>query len=225
VEINDHPRLKPWCVVTGGAGSLALEAARALLEHGASGISLFDVNPAHAQQSIDTLRSDFSSARIIAKIVDVRDAQAIDAAVAETADELGSVNILLCFAGVVGTTHAAEMSVEDWNRILDINTTGTWFCAQAVGRFVSGMQNDFPRHQSISLICFTQTDDKAILWGEHCIHSLHFCPPCQLSSTSSGLQRIKRRPSSTQKLSGGRMGAVWYQGQQHQPWLHGYYIE
>lgn len=98
------------------------------------------MNPAHAQQSIDALRSDFLSAKIITKAVDVRDSQMIDAAVAETVDELGSVNILLCFAGVVHTKHAMETDVEDWKRILDINTTGSWLCAQSAGKYVVRMR-------------------------------------------------------------------------------------
>jgi NAD(P)-dependent dehydrogenase (short-subunit alcohol dehydrogenase family) len=45
---------------------------------------------------------------------------------------LESVDVLLWF---VGSTHAAEKtSSEQWNRVLDINTTGSWFRAQAVGR-------------------------------------------------------------------------------------------
>lgn len=68
------------------------------------------------------------------KEVNVVDPQAIDAAMAETAEELGSVNILLCFAGVVGCAHAIDTTFEEWKRVLDTNTTGSWLCAQAAAR-------------------------------------------------------------------------------------------
>jgi len=41
--------------VTGGAGTLGFAASKALLEHGLSGLMIFDVNPAEAQSKIDEL--------------------------------------------------------------------------------------------------------------------------------------------------------------------------
>ena len=120
--------------MTGGAGTLALVNARALLEHGLGGLALFDVNPSHASSEIQQLRSDFSEATIITKKVDVTDAVQVEKATTEAASELGSVDILCCFAGVVGCTHAIDMSPEEWRRALDINTTGSFFCAQAAAR-------------------------------------------------------------------------------------------
>lgn len=86
--------------------------------------------------TVEALRSEYPSAKIIIKAVDVRDAQAIDTAVTQTAEELGSVDMLLCFAGVVGAIHAAETSAAAWKRVMDINTSGTWLCAHSVGKYV-----------------------------------------------------------------------------------------
>ncbi len=66
--------------------------------------------------------------------VDVRDEKSIAEAVTSTVKVLGSIDILCCFAGVVGCTHAVDMKAEDWRRTLDINLTGSFLCAQAVAR-------------------------------------------------------------------------------------------
>ena len=123
--------------MTGGAGTLALVNARALLEHGLSGLALFDLDPSHAATEIDSLRADFPGARILTKKVNVTDVDEVNIAVEETADELGSVDILCCFAGVVGCQHAIDMTPKEWTRTVEINTNGAFFCAQAVARYVS----------------------------------------------------------------------------------------
>jgi NAD(P)-dependent dehydrogenase (short-subunit alcohol dehydrogenase family) len=97
-------------------------------------VSLFDVNPAQAQDVVDKLRSDFPSATVITKKVDVRSEQIVQVAVAETVDELGSIDILMCFAGVVACSHALDISLDEWRRTLDINTTGSWLCAQSAAK-------------------------------------------------------------------------------------------
>jgi sorbose reductase len=47
---------------------------------------------------------------------------------------IGSVDHLLCFAGVVGCQHALDMKSAEWRRVLNINTTGSFICAQAAAR-------------------------------------------------------------------------------------------
>ena len=120
--------------MTGGCGNLGLVVARALLEHGASGVSLWDVHPESGDLAIQELIASFPCAKVVIKAVDVTDGQCVREAVAQTTSELGSVDILLCFAGVVACTHALELCLNEWKRTLDINTTGSWLCAQAVAK-------------------------------------------------------------------------------------------
>ena len=138
--------------MTGGAGTLALINARALLEHGLSGLALFDTNPSHAIAEIDALKTDFPSATILPVKVDVTDAGQLQSSVDLVTKELGSVDILCCFAGIVGCTHATELSPEDWRRTLDINATGAFLSAQAVARYVTSLT---PHNLAIRLTCKT----------------------------------------------------------------------
>ncbi|KAL8715766.1 MAG: hypothetical protein Q9220_000433 [cf. Caloplaca sp. 1 TL-2023] len=121
-------------IMTGGAGTLALVNARALLEHGLTGLALFDLDPTQSSPQIESLRRDFPDAKIITRAVNVTNEEQIQLAVYDVARELGSIDILCCFAGVVGCTHAIDMKAEEWRRTLDINTTGSYLCAQAVAK-------------------------------------------------------------------------------------------
>ncbi|KAL6714313.1 hypothetical protein ACLMJK_007736 [Lecanora helva] len=121
-------------ILTGGAGTLALVNARALLEHGVAGLALFDLDPGHAESEIESLRKDFPETPILAVKVNVTDAEQLQNAVDMVAQQLGCVTIMCCFAGVVGCTHAIDMNPQEWKRTLDINTTGAFLSAQAAAR-------------------------------------------------------------------------------------------
>ncbi|KAF9449249.1 NAD(P)-binding protein [Macrolepiota fuliginosa MF-IS2] len=123
-------------IVTGGAGHLGLAAVQGLLEHGATGIAVFDL-PAtlvSAQAEIRKLQTEFPQARFIALEVDITDENAIDKAIQEVKSTLGAIDMLLCFAGVVANTHSVDVTPAEWKRVLEINTTGSWLCAQAVAK-------------------------------------------------------------------------------------------
>ncbi|KAL0571539.1 hypothetical protein V5O48_010430 [Marasmius crinis-equi] len=123
-------------IVTGGSGGIGLVVIRAMLEHGAAGVAIFDIRASlvTAEDSIKMLQADFPDAKIATFEVDVRDEAQLAARVKEVVEQLGSVDMLLCLAGVVGTVHAEEMSGTEWRRVIDVNATGSWLCAQAVGR-------------------------------------------------------------------------------------------
>lgn len=121
-------------VVTGGAGTLGLHACDALLEHDLQGLMIFDINPANSEKEIAGMKSKFPNATIEARKVDVTAEDDVHAAMEETVRVLGSVDILVCFVGVVGCVESLEMPISQWRKILDINTTGSFICAQAAAR-------------------------------------------------------------------------------------------
>ncbi|KAL7795124.1 hypothetical protein V8C37DRAFT_374563 [Trichoderma ceciliae] len=121
-------------IVTGGTGAISMVVSRAMLQHGLSGLVLFDVNVDASRDALQALRDEFPEARIEAQEVDVTDEEAVAASVAETVRLLGSVDVLVCLAGIVACAHALEMPVSQWRRVLDVNTTGAFICAQAAAR-------------------------------------------------------------------------------------------
>ncbi|KAF8965087.1 hypothetical protein BDZ97DRAFT_812970 [Flammula alnicola] len=125
-----------WSTVTGGAGGLGLEAARALLEHGAKGLCIFDLSSAFeaSRAVLQALYDEFPTKTIVEEIVDVTNEQNIQSAVEKTVKNFGSVDILLCFAGIARMAKAEDMTLETWQQVLDINLTGSWLCSKAIGK-------------------------------------------------------------------------------------------
>ncbi|KAF2767271.1 NAD(P)-binding protein [Teratosphaeria nubilosa] len=123
-------------VVSGGAGTLGLSAARALLEHGAAGLALWDLESTlrSSQSDVIALAKDFPKTRVFSIGVDVTDAAGVAEAVENTVKTLGSIEHLFCFAGIVGVVNAIDTTEAQWRKTIDVNTTGSFLCAQAVAR-------------------------------------------------------------------------------------------
>ena len=115
-------------VVTGGASG----AGRAIAEHlAAQGrrVAVLDRDRDAAEAVARTLGT--AGAPAIAATVDVADRRTVDAAYARVREELGPIHILVTSAAVSGFTPFEELTLEDWQRTLAVNLTGTFHCIQA----------------------------------------------------------------------------------------------
>lgn len=72
--------------------------------------------------------------RALPLVLDVRDADAIESAVDTAETELGPIGVLINNAGMSIPKRPEDFTVEDYDRIFDINLKGAWLLAQAVGR-------------------------------------------------------------------------------------------
>jgi NAD(P)-dependent dehydrogenase (short-subunit alcohol dehydrogenase family) len=117
--------------VTGAAGGIGEGISRVLLEEGAR-VSLWDLSAERTGEI--AARIDGSGERTVALAVDVTDEDAVRAAVEATVERFGALDGLVNNAGTITMNSAWDASADEWRRHLEVNVTGSFVCAQAVGR-------------------------------------------------------------------------------------------
>jgi NAD(P)-dependent dehydrogenase (short-subunit alcohol dehydrogenase family) len=115
-------------VVTGGASGIGLGVAHHLAAAGHR-LALLDRDGAGAATAADALRAEDRDA--LGLEVDVADRDAVDAGFERVRAELGPVEILVTSAGIESFDPIDAITREKWDRIVAVNLTGTFACAQA----------------------------------------------------------------------------------------------
>ena len=118
-------------LITGGAGGIGAGTARAVLEEGGRA-ALADLDGGAAQDAARRLDPSGDSAWGLA--CDVADPEQAERAAAETASRFGRLDGAVNAAGAVFLDEAWDSRPDDWTRTFDINVTGTFLTARAVGR-------------------------------------------------------------------------------------------
>ncbi|MGC9542084.1 SDR family NAD(P)-dependent oxidoreductase [Streptomyces sp. UG1] len=115
-------------VVTGGGSGIGLAVAQRLAREKAA-VAVFDLDATAAKAAADSIAADGGTA--VALAVDVADRDAVDQGMADVRRRLGPVTVLVNNAGKEGFRRLLDISVEEWNRLLAVNLTGTFHCCQA----------------------------------------------------------------------------------------------
>ncbi|KUI28365.1 short-chain dehydrogenase [Mycobacterium sp. IS-1742] len=112
-------------VVTGGASGLG-EAICAGLAGDGHRVAVLDVDDEAAQKLAARLREH--GAQAVAVAVDVSDESAVQQGFGTVRSELGPVEILVTSAAIAGFTRFDKITLDEWNRYLAVNLTGTFLC-------------------------------------------------------------------------------------------------
>ena len=121
-------------VVTGGAQGIGFAAARRLLSEGAS-VWLWDMNQEALAEARATLLPEAAGRSVETAVVEITDADSVEAAAARTQAAGGRIDILVHSAGISGPTMPlAEFPAAEWKRIVDIDLYGAFTVNQAVVR-------------------------------------------------------------------------------------------
>ena len=116
-------------VVTGAANGIGRGVAAAMGAAGAK-VALLDRDSA----GLDATRQSLvdSGATASAYVVDVGDWPAVSAAVEQLSGDLGDPTVLVTAAAIDESVSIADMPVDSWQKMIDVNLSGTFYCLKAV---------------------------------------------------------------------------------------------
>jgi NAD(P)-dependent dehydrogenase (short-subunit alcohol dehydrogenase family) len=114
-------------LVTGAARGIGYETARQIHMRGAS-VAVVDLDAAEAREAAERIGE-----RAIGIAGDVTDAGAMRAAVAETVERFGGLDVAMANAGIAPQSMATIRSVpaEEWERVIEVNLLGVWHTVRA----------------------------------------------------------------------------------------------
>ncbi|HET9527644.1 MAG TPA: SDR family oxidoreductase [Pyrinomonadaceae bacterium] len=114
--------------VTGGGTGITGGIARALAESGAA-VALVSRNLDHLQPAADAINA--SGGKAIAVVADVRQPEAVEAAVAATVEQLGKIDIVINGAAGNFLCNAEQLSPNGFGTVVDIDLKGTFNVCRA----------------------------------------------------------------------------------------------
>jgi NAD(P)-dependent dehydrogenase (short-subunit alcohol dehydrogenase family) len=124
-DFKDHVVL-----VTGAAAGIGFGIASAFHEAGAR-VALADVREPHLGRAAERLgRSD----RLFTHAVDVRDGESVQRLFDAAERALGPVTVAVANAGIYPNSPVLEMTVEEWDRVMETNVRGVFLTCQAAAR-------------------------------------------------------------------------------------------
>lgn len=117
--------------ITGGSSGLGVQFAKALAQFGADIVIV-----ARRKEKLDKVAEEIRSMgrKCLDVKCDVTDEAEVEAAVSEAIKTFGKIDILVNNAGVSTGAPVQDLSLDDWNKVINTNLTGVFLAAKHVGK-------------------------------------------------------------------------------------------
>lgn len=156
---------KQTALVTGATSGIGYGIARAMAEAGAAVAVNYYQNRDPAEKLAEEIRG--AGGEAIPVKADVSKEDEVESMFAEVISRFGTVDIIVANAGIQLDSAAIDMSLAEWNRVLEVNLTGQFLCARAAVRefLRRGPQPDISAALG-KIVCMSSVHE-VIPWAGH----------------------------------------------------------
>lgn len=179
-------------IITGGGRGLGAQIAQGFAEAGIQNLVLCSRNEQACQEVADELKQAFS-VQTLAIACDVTKSADVQHVVQKTMEAFGRIDILVNNSGASWGEKVERMPLEAWEKVMNINVTGTFLMSQAVGNVMIGQKSgkiinissvagfggtpEFMQtigYNTSKGAVMTFTKDLAVKWGRHniCVNAI-----------------------------------------------------
>lgn len=127
------------CVVTGAGSGIGRGIALALAKEGGR-IAVLDLNAEGSKATVAGIKARGGEAA--AFTCDTSDAASVASAALRSAAALGPCDVLVNNAGILRPGALDVLTLDEWNKVLSVNLTGYFLCAQTFGRQMRSKTQD-----------------------------------------------------------------------------------
>jgi NAD(P)-dependent dehydrogenase (short-subunit alcohol dehydrogenase family) len=205
-------------IITGSSMGIGEATAAAFLKEGAK-VVINSRDQRRAEAAADKLKRQGCD-QVLPLAGDVADREACFNLVRRTLDKWGRVDILVNNAGVAAISNSEDLGQEQWQRTMDVNLSGCFYCSQAVAKLamipqkrgniimLSSILGNVGLHRRVAY-CTTKhgligmTKVLGVEWAKYNIRVNALCPgyiwtPMETGGAETGIndyteQDIKRR--------------------------------
>ena len=116
-------------IITGGGRGIGRTFALHLAKYGAA-VCIADIDHGAAQATLEELQSaNYVGMAVTCDVTSLKDMEKM---AADVFTKFGSIDVLINNAGVFPIKMFGDISVEEWNRVIEIDLTGTFLATKAV---------------------------------------------------------------------------------------------
>ncbi len=161
---SGNPRLKGQTAIITGAGSgIGKAIAIQMAGEGANVVVNYVSDADEAQKVVDNIKDSGGNAMKFR--ADVSNEDEVQKMFRDTIETFGTIHILVNNAGIENEAAVDEMSLDQWQKVIDVNLTGTFLCSrEAIKEFKRrGIDENISRAAG-KIICISSVHDQ-IPWA------------------------------------------------------------